>query len=263
MGDLIVAVTQRVDGSTLAFVGSGRSSIVAATNGSQRIGGWNPRWRSPWACESNLATWFATYNAEFVAAIVYLVDWGKLHYCCCAEGRRFDTLSKWLTATQHSGGNNTMSCRSITMQYRMSCFALNSCCLSSFRKKTLDLASMGDPQSISSNAKCLPTTRSNPDFLSDADHEDYHRRISSDQLMAAAAKYSSVTGDRVHHSGFVRRNVGDMSRFWSGRSNSCHSHLTFNLMEISDKPAGNLKINRSHLGGRKGVGAVVKKMTHF
>ena len=31
---------------------------------------------------------------------LYLVELGKMHYCCCAEGRRFDLLFRWLNATQ-------------------------------------------------------------------------------------------------------------------------------------------------------------------
>jgi len=40
---LFIAVTQSVEGLSLAVGVSGRRSIVAATNGSQRVSCWNPR----------------------------------------------------------------------------------------------------------------------------------------------------------------------------------------------------------------------------
>jgi len=39
---MFIAVAWRVVGSTLSLLGSGRRSIVAATNGSQRVDVWNP-----------------------------------------------------------------------------------------------------------------------------------------------------------------------------------------------------------------------------
>jgi len=98
--------------SILHSGGSWRRSIVATINGSQRVGGFNPRWRSSGVCErgSNVAWWFAKYNVEFVAAIVvFLCRVGKL-YCCYAEGRAFDSSFKWFRATQHCGCNTYAGC---------------------------------------------------------------------------------------------------------------------------------------------------------
>ena len=48
----------------------------------------------------------AKYNVEFVAAIAELTYSSGYLYCCWAEGCRFDSLSGWLRATQHSGCNS-------------------------------------------------------------------------------------------------------------------------------------------------------------
>ena len=44
-----------------------------------------------------LGTWQQWYS--------YLVERGGLYCCCCAQGRRFESLFGWLMATQHCGCN--------------------------------------------------------------------------------------------------------------------------------------------------------------
>jgi len=39
---IAIAIMLRVVGSTISLVGSGQRSIMAAANGSQRVGVWNP-----------------------------------------------------------------------------------------------------------------------------------------------------------------------------------------------------------------------------
>ena len=68
-----IAIMLRVVGSTLSLVGSRRRSIMAATNGSQRFGGWNPPLKvvlSLWNGEEMWWRGYAKYkpNVEFVAA---------------------------------------------------------------------------------------------------------------------------------------------------------------------------------------------------
>ena len=83
-GEWQIATVLRVEGSTLSLVGSERRSIVAAANGTQRIGGWNP------PLKFVLSLWNGKFFWNWIGLDIFsdstgtgfgLSQWSKLQPC--------------------------------------------------------------------------------------------------------------------------------------------------------------------------------------